>query len=98
VADLQPIIDARCISCHGAGGFGGLDLSANVAWANLLGVESMGYSPRQRVVTGNPEESVLYLKITGDPSVGGRMPQGGTLDADMIELFRVWIAQGALNN
>jgi hypothetical protein len=97
-ADLQPIFDTRCTSCHGAGGFGGLELSANVAWANLLGVESMGYSPRQRVVSGNPEKSVLYLKINGDPSVGRRMPQGGTLDADTIELFRVWIAQGALNN
>jgi hypothetical protein len=97
-ADLQPVFNATCTDCHGAGGFGGLDLTATVAWANLLGVESTEYAPRQRVVSGNPEASVLYLKINGDPSVGGRMPPGVPLDADTIELFRVWIAQGALNN
>ncbi|MDX2472299.1 MAG: hypothetical protein QNL91_01185 [Candidatus Krumholzibacteria bacterium] len=97
-ADLQPVFNATCTGCHGAGGFGGLDLTTDVAWANLLGVESMGYAPRQRVVSGNPDESVLYLKINGDPSVGGRMPQGVPLDVDTIELFRVWIVQGALKN
>lgn len=97
-ADLQPIIGARCLNCHGAGGFGGLDLTTAVAWDNLVGIETTSYAPQQRVVSGNPEQSVLYLKLTGDASVGNRMPQGGTLNIDELELFRIWIAQGAQNN
>ncbi len=97
-ADLQPVFNQSCNGCHGAGGFGGLDLTAAVSWANLVGIESMGYAPTQRVVSGNPEQSVLYLKIIGDASVGNRMPLGGALDLDTMEQFRVWIAQGAQNN
>ena len=97
-ADLQPIFTAHCVGCHGVGGNGGLNLSMDVAWANLLGVETSGYAPQQRVVVGNPDQSVLYLKLSGAPGVGDRIPQGGMLLDDDLEKFRVWIAQGALNN
>ena len=96
--DLQPVFAAHCVGCHGAGGDGGLNLTPDVAWANLVGVETSGYAPRQRVVVGNPDQSVLYLKLSGAPGVGDRMPQGRMLLDDDIEKFRVWIAQGALDN
>jgi len=96
--DLQPIFDAHCLRCHGAGGSGGLDLSAAVAWNDLVGIESSNYSPRQRVVSANPDASVLYLKISGDAGTGSRMPLGRVLDPTVIEMVRVWILEGALNN
>jgi mono/diheme cytochrome c family protein len=97
-ADLQPVFAARCVVCHGVGGNAGLDLNAAVAWDNLVGVVATNYGPRERVVAGNPDQSVLFLKVSGDVTVGDRMPLGGTLDTETIEKIRVWIAQGALQN
>lgn len=97
-ADVQPIFAANCAGCHGVGGNGGLNLAMDVAWANLVGIETSGYAPRQRVVVANPDQSVLYLKLNGAPGVGDRMPQGGMLLDEDIERVRVWIVQGAQNN
>ena len=97
-ADLQPIFNQTCLTCHGTFVSGGLDLTPAVAWANLVGVAATGNPSLQRVIPGNPEQSVLYLKIIGDGSVGNRMPEGGVLDVDTIEQFRMWIVQGAENN
>ncbi len=97
-ADVQPIFARRCLACHGVGGNAGLDLSPAVAWANLVGIETTNYAPRQRVMSANPDGSVLYLKLNGDASTGSRMPLGGALDPAMIELVRVWILEGALDN
>lgn len=98
-ADLQPVFATYCLGCHGAGGDGGLDLTVNVAWANLVGVETAGYAPRQRVVSVNPDQSVLYLKLDADPSVGNAMPlRRPLLPAATLEKFRVWILEGAIDN
>lgn len=95
--DLQPIFDADCVGCHGADGNGDLDLRPGLAWENLVGAASSGYS-QTRVVPGKPEESLLYLKLSGSAGVGARMPAGGALDSAEIESFRVWISDGALDN
>jgi hypothetical protein len=52
-ADIQPIWDAKCVSCHG----GGIspDLRPDVSYAELV---NGGY-----VDTGNPEESSLMQKL-----------------------------------
>lgn len=96
-ADLQPVFTATCTGCHGPGGEGGLNLSAGVAHGNLVGVAAVGHAG-QRVVAGDPDQSVLYLKISGAAAVGDRMPLGGALDAGTIEKVRQWIAAGALDN
>jgi len=96
--DLQPVFAMRCLVCHGVGGNGGLDLTPATAWTNLVGMESMGYAPRLRVMAFNPDMSILYLKLNGAAGVGERMPLGSTLDVDTIEMFRVWIMEGALDN
>jgi mono/diheme cytochrome c family protein len=95
--DLQPVFDAACVSCHGVGGNGGLDLRPGLAWGNLVGVPSVGYA-QQLVVAGDPELSLLFLKISGAAGVGSRMPVGGALDAAKIDAFRRWILDGAPNN
>jgi mono/diheme cytochrome c family protein len=95
-ANVQPIFDLNCVACHGASG--GLDLSPALSYANLVSVESFGYSPHMLVQPGDPANSVLYGKVTGD-SYGNRMPRGfGPLSDSEIEIIRLWIEEGALAN
>jgi hypothetical protein len=49
------------------------------------------------VVPGNPDGSVLVLRIQG--SVGTRMPPSGpALNQNQINGIRTWVAEGAKNN
>ena len=97
-ADVQPIWDAHCTSCHGAVANAGMDLRASAGTAMLVNVAATGYAGT-RVVPGSPSTSVLYLKLQGDPSTGARMPFGGAaLSAAELEKVRLWIAGGALDN
>ena len=95
--EVQPIWNANCIGCHGDGGNAGLDLRMPDSRGNLVDVASTNWTG-QRVVAGEPDLSVLYLKIDGAGGVGGRMPLGGMLASDEIETVRLWIAEGALDN
>lgn len=56
----------------------------------------------KRVDPGQPDSSLMYLKIT-NPPCGHKMPilygdVSGSLDASAIEQVRQWIAAGAPNN
>lgn len=87
--------------CHG-GDFPkqGLDLTAGRSYASLVGVQSQERPALDRIEPGEPDNSYLYLKITGDPSIAGdRMPFGApALSSDKIDLIRQWIIEGAQNN
>ncbi|MEZ4388155.1 MAG: hypothetical protein R3D98_11365 [Candidatus Krumholzibacteriia bacterium] len=96
--DIQPVFDARCVDCHGLGGFAGLDLRPGLSLPDLVGITATE-SALVRVAPGDPDNSWLYLKIAGQQNVGDRMPLGGDpLPADTIGLVRTWIAEGALDN
>lgn len=76
-ADVQPIFNSKCTSCHAPGGSGytatggannGLDLSAGASYAHLVNVtshEEPTKSPFLRVQPGDPDCSYLYGKLTG---------------------------------
>ena len=91
-----------CISCHNAAGqfFTGLNLTHNVAYANLVNVASRGKPSAIRVVPGEPDSSYLVHKLEGGPAiVGQRMPLNGPyLTAGQIAVIRRWIEEGAANN
>ena len=56
-------------------------------------------SGRSVIVPGDPEQSLLYLKIAGAPPCGNRMPLGGkALSATQVQMIRSWIAAGANND
>ena len=99
---LLPILTERCVMCHVQGAEqAGLSLFPE-AWTQLVGVKSTE-SALNRVAAGAPERSYLYLKLLGtQESAGGngvRMPfQQDPLNAEQMELFRRWIAEGALQN
>lgn len=87
-ADIQPIFDANCISCHG--GSAGL-------WLNSYEQVMAGGENGSVVVAGEPSKSELYLRITGQAEPA--MPLGADpLRRQELEAIRTWIAAGAPNN
>jgi len=86
--DLQPILQADCIHCHG--GAGGLDLES---WAGLMAGGDSG----PIVVPGDPDNSLLIQRLDG--TILPTMPRDGpALSAPEIARFAQWISEGALDN
>jgi mono/diheme cytochrome c family protein len=83
--DVQPVFNARCVSCHG--GTEGLFLDSYVGVVN----GSMGWPV---VIPGDPINSRLIQLVSS-----GYMPYGGpSLNQDQIQKLVDWVAAGALNN
>jgi cytochrome c553 len=92
-ADIKPIIDANCVSCHVPGGSGyeksGLRMDSHEA---LLKGTKFGAV----VVPGSSVSSTLYRLVSGqaDPSI--RMPHGqAQLPDSDVATIAAWIDQGA---
>jgi len=100
-SDFQEIQDTVftpiCTQCHiGAGAPQGLRLDAANSYAMLVNVNSNEVPALKRVNPGNPDQSYIVQKISGNAAVGGRMPLGqAALPQDRIDLIRSWIAAGA---
>ena len=77
-----------------------LDLSSGQAHAHLVGTASAEQPARNRVTPGDPTDSYLYMKITGDARIAGDpMPLGGApLPADEVQAIRAWIEAGAADD
>jgi hypothetical protein len=89
-------------SCHGAARAGGLGLTPDVAYTDLVGHPPANEAARAagllRVAPGDPEHSFLLRKLDGAlaPEEGERMPRVGTsLPLHSIDLVRRWIVAGA---
>lgn len=95
--EVVPIFQQHCWVCHPD--MAGLDLTANVAHSNLVGVVSTNHAPGVRIVPGDPMVSVLWHKVSGSSDYGLNMPPNGTfLSNDELQTIRDWIEQGALDN
>ena len=100
-SDFQEIQDTVftpiCTQCHiGASAPQGLRLDAANSYAMLVNVNSNEVPTLKRVNPGNPDQSYIVQKISGNAAVGGRMPLGqAALQQDRIDLIRQWIAAGA---
>jgi hypothetical protein len=90
----------NCAGCHNASGgpSSAFDLRPGVALENLIDVETMSSqtAPGIRVVPGSPEDSILFLAVSGEtdnPEVKMMPPVGVQVrDGDAIELLRDWIS------
>jgi predicted CxxxxCH...CXXCH cytochrome family protein len=93
---VRDIFDAHCVSCHGPGGLGELDLRTDPAGA-IVGVASTIDPGALLVSPGQPDASLLLLKLehTQGAGQGGPMPPGPQLDADALALIREWILDDA---
>ncbi|MEM7437635.1 MAG: hypothetical protein AAF436_20955, partial [Myxococcota bacterium] len=91
-------------NCHGDSPQVGLDLRADVAYDNLVNVDSVS-GDFKRVFPASEDLSILYLKVAAKLGgetlsslriTGGPMPVGsGTLSEDDLGLLRAWIRGGA---
>lgn len=96
-ADIRPILDDYCLSCHVPGGKGfeksKLDLSS---YQSLMKGTQFG----PIIKPGDSQNSTLNMLIEGraDPSIS--MPYGikGSLSPDKVKLFKRWVDQGAQDN
>jgi mono/diheme cytochrome c family protein len=92
---IQPIFNARCVSCHSASvPLSGVAMQSHAAVMASVGTLYAG----PIVVAGNAAASPLVDKIEPGPRFGSRMPQGGSLSSSQISAIRQWIQEGARNN
>jgi len=103
--DIVPAFEQGCafVGCHAADERfppgAGLVLNASAAWSQLTNVPSGQLSGLTRVVPGSPGESYLLSKMDGSATVGDQMPVGGPfLTPAELQVFRLWIEQGANDN
>jgi hypothetical protein len=88
-------------ACHGSASAGGLQLTADVSFEQLVGVPSEG-SSLLRVEPGERTRSYLYQKLlaaSGAEDVeinGAPMPIGrDPISQDLLDALRIWIYGGA---
>ena len=104
-ADVKPILDNYCVSCHSGAGEG--EAASGFAVDDYDSV-TQGTKFGKVVVAGSPMSSSLYLVVTEkvDPKI--HMPphhdqslaegRGFALSRTHIETIGTWIEQGAKNN
>jgi hypothetical protein len=98
--DVQPILTANCVPCHGnAVARAGLNMESG-AFGNLVNHPATELASMFRITPGDPAHSYLIHKINGtQASVGGsgaRMPLGGSLFPNEIQIITKWVQDGAV--
>jgi hypothetical protein len=90
-------VSCAIAGCHAAlGAREGMNLSAGAAYANTVLVPATERPSLNRIEPGDPDQSYLVKKLRGDPNITGlRMPDGGTLTPDEIQLVIDWVRRGA---
>jgi hypothetical protein len=107
-AIYNDILSKRCAGpvCHSGSSTGGsLNVMAGTASAvrtSLVGKAASGSecmsSGLSMVTAGQPNQSLLYLKLTDMPPCGSRMPPTGPLSAAELDQIRTWSMNGAADN
>ena len=92
---ILPILQNRCFSCHSAPGTI-TKPKGRVQLDNMKGIETSLHG--EVIIAGEPEESLLYQRITlPEGDIGIMPPPDGSepLSKQEIDLIRKWIEQGA---
>jgi uncharacterized membrane protein len=95
---IQPILNNRCVSCHGE-----KNPAAKIVLTSFESLMSSTATKWKKpiVVAGNPAESWLYLR-SGTDQPHFRMPPDTLsitpLSKEEVEMLGKWIRQGAKNN
>jgi hypothetical protein len=101
LADGHPELEGGMPASQVSNGNFHTGMDASETYTALLDTVSTSNacSGRSIIVPGAPEESLLFMKISGKPPCGNRMPLGGkALSAAQIQMIESWIAAGADEN
>uniref|UniRef100_A0A7C4CD82 Cytochrome C Planctomycete-type domain-containing protein n=1 Tax=candidate division WOR-3 bacterium TaxID=2052148 RepID=A0A7C4CD82_UNCW3 len=91
-ADVQPVFNSHCISCHGA-----TNPSGDYSLTSRTGALGSGSDSVPNVIPGSADSSKLYLRMTGAETP--LMPAGGpALDSIKTGTVRNWVNKGARDN
>lgn len=86
--DVQPILQSRCVNCHG-----GAHTNKGLNLSTYAGVMAGG-ADGPAVVAGDPNSSMLLQMVTQ-----GKMPKSGPLlQPGQIQILNAWVKSGAANN
>ncbi|MFZ5475571.1 MAG: hypothetical protein ACOZNI_02245 [Myxococcota bacterium] len=94
-------LSCQSSSCHGGRGSSDLSLDDDVAWSEIVNVESTDVPGEILVVPGDPSASYLVRKCRAEQGITGEpMPKGTPtgLDAPRLDLLEAWVAAGALDD
>jgi ankyrin repeat protein len=84
--DVQPILQANCVGCHGpAKQNGGLRLDRRSSAMKPLS---------RRITPGSSANSFVYHRVAGS-QYGQQMPPTGELKPEQVATIKAWIDQGA---
>lgn len=95
--DVQPILQANCLSCHQQGGAGYEASGFSMAnYDDLMKGTNFG----AMVVAGDSEGSNLIVLMEGRADASISMPHGSSehVGKQDVAMIRRWIDQGAKNN
>lgn len=88
--EVRPLLEQKCMGCHGPAEFANSGLSLVSAGGMLA-----GGSRGPAVVPGRPSESLLIRALAGDGLP--RMPYGGDpLTSKQVDSLRRWVQEGAV--
>ncbi|MFN2237472.1 MAG: c-type cytochrome, partial [Anaerolineales bacterium] len=87
--DVLPILDAKCVACHG--NMGGWD---STSYESVITSGNNG----PVVIPGDVNNSLLAQKIQGTQEKGSMMPPSSKMPDSEIQVILDWIAAGAPNN
>lgn len=97
MTQVAPVLTARCGGCHGFNDADGANTFVR-GNASRPACSSVG----ARIVASNATGSLLYQKVAGTQTCGGRMPPNCTgnncLPQTQLDLIRDWINAGAPSN
>jgi len=87
---VQPILAARCVKCHGPGKH-----EAGVAFDTREHALAEAESGERPIVPGKSAQSELIKRITADDDSVRMPPEGKPLTPAEVAIIRKWIDQGA---
>ncbi|MSU77801.1 MAG: DUF1553 domain-containing protein [Gemmataceae bacterium] len=89
-AEVKPILQAKCFSCHQ-----GDKVKGKLRLDDLVSAQRGGASKTPAIVPGQPEKSELIARLIATEAMEKMPPQGPGLTAIEIDTLRKWIRGGA---
>ncbi|MBC7853491.1 MAG: DUF1549 domain-containing protein, partial [Pirellulaceae bacterium] len=89
--DIQPLLTAKCLSCHGQS-----EPEAGLRMTSREGAVAVLESGKQAIVPGKSAQSELIRRVLSPDAAERMPPKGEPLNAVQIAALREWIDGGAV--